>query len=98
MHSGEYTISEVGDLFGVARSTVYRALAHSSQRATIASAKSPARRTPRARAEPPAANEADAAPGYRARHGASEFPPITRTARRRTPRQPCPERAAQTGR
>jgi len=32
---GEYTTSEVGDLFGVARSTVYRALERSKQRAAV---------------------------------------------------------------
>jgi hypothetical protein len=29
LHSGEYTTAELGDLFGVARSTVYRAVTRS---------------------------------------------------------------------
>lgn len=48
IRSGEYTTSEVGDLFGVARSTVYRALQRSKQRAAVpTTASGAAARTPK---------------------------------------------------
>jgi DNA invertase Pin-like site-specific DNA recombinase len=42
LRSGEYTTAEVGDLFGVARSTVYRAVARDAQRQVQAKADKPA--------------------------------------------------------
>lgn len=100
--SAEYTTSEVGDLFGVARSTVYRAVQRSEQRAAKA-ATPPARTTcVRARAQraipdaPAAQDAADVATDYRPRHSVSEFPPVKRAAR--TPRRQRPEPTRQTGR
>jgi transposase len=101
IRSGEYTTSEVGDLFGVARSTVYRALQRSQQRATLSTtAKVTATMAPRVRAgtqrTTPVAAGADA--NYTPRHCASKFPPIKRAARSRPPRQSRPEPSPQTGR
>ena len=42
LHSGEYPTSEVGDLFGVARSTVYRALDRSKKATLAARQRTPA--------------------------------------------------------
>lgn len=102
IRSGEYTTSEVGDLFGVARSTVYRALQRSKQRAALStSAKATANKTMQARAAmqlaTPDPSAADASASYRPRHGVNEFPPVKRTTRR-SPRQHRPEPTPQTGR
>jgi DNA invertase Pin-like site-specific DNA recombinase len=96
IRSGEYTTSEVGDLFGVARSTVYRALQRSTQRAALATAaKAAPMKMTRAQtdAQRPSATSPSAEPeaGYRPRHGVSEFPPVTRAPRSRSSRQPRPE-------
>ncbi len=105
IRSGEYTTSEVSDLFGVARSTVYRALQRSKQRAALATtAKAASTRTTQIqagvqRATPavqPTDAPADAAISYRPRHGAREFPPLKRATR--APRQPRPEPTPQPGR
>lgn len=101
IRSGEYTTSEVGDLFGVARSTVYRALQRSKQRAALASVvKTSAPRVRPAPGEPQpmrtAASSPDGVNAYRPRHGASTFPPVKRARRSTTPRQSRPEPAPQT--
>lgn len=103
IRSGEYTTSEVGDLFGVARSTVYRALQRSKQRAAVAtSVKNTATKATQRRAGPQLPLDPSAAAatgdGYLPRHGASEFPPLKRAARSRTARQPRPEPTPQQGR
>ncbi len=107
IRSGEYTTSEVGDLFGVARSTVYRALQRSKQRgalATTAKAVSNAAKQGRAGAQQAEAAAsatepaADIATSYRPRHGASEFRPVKPARRSRPPRQSLPEPTPQTAR
>lgn len=103
IRSGEYTTGEVADLFGVARSTVYRAVQRSKQGSVLAR---PAKSTRTEVAPIPAAAQqasptgrgSDAAATYRLRHGASEFPPIKRAARSRAPRQSRPEPTPQRGR
>jgi DNA invertase Pin-like site-specific DNA recombinase len=103
IRSGEYTASEVGDLFGVARSTVYRALQRRKQRAALTTtAGATATKAPQVHAgiqrATPTTFAADATPAacYRPRHGASEFPRMKRAAR--SPRQPRPEPTPQTRR
>ena len=103
IRSGEYTTSEVGDLFGVARSTVYRALQRSKQRAALtAAAKSAPTKTTRAQADaqraPTMSPSADVQAAYRPRHGARDFPPVNRAPRSRSPRHPRPEPTPQPGR
>ncbi len=97
IRSGEYTTGEVGDLFGVARSTVYRALQRSKQRAALSTAT--AARSARLASPGPAATRSvpSVEARYRPRHGASEFPPVGRAAPRKT-RQQRPEPTRQTGR
>jgi DNA invertase Pin-like site-specific DNA recombinase len=53
VHGGEYSTAEVGDLFGVARSTVYRALARSKAGEAAAQAKSTDAHPRRPRASKP---------------------------------------------
>lgn len=60
LRSGEYTTAEVGDLLGVARSTVYRAVARNAARQTQATATKPASGSDVARK--------DAGTTYRPRH------------------------------
>jgi DNA invertase Pin-like site-specific DNA recombinase len=93
LRTGEYTTAELGDLFGVARSTVYRALARSKQAAlaarpsTSASARHAAPR-PGTRLSPLDATTTT----YLPRHGApSAFPSENRSRRRAiTPPEPTP--------
>lgn len=68
LRSGEFTTSEVGDLFGVARSTVYRTLAR-SKNATIAAAAASTGRTARSPARLGPITLPDSPPAYRPRHG-----------------------------
>lgn len=96
LRSGECTTSELGDLFGVARSTVYRAVARN--RTSVAARSASAARAPRG----PATTKSTLTPpdetnGYRPRHGApSEFTSENRARRRAT--TPRPEPTPQTGR
>jgi DNA invertase Pin-like site-specific DNA recombinase len=69
LRSGEFTTSEVGDLFGVARTTVYRALAR-SKNATIAAAAASTGRTARGPARPAPIALPESTPTYRPRHSA----------------------------
>jgi len=67
LHSGQYSTAEIGDLFGVARSTVYRAVLRSK---TAATAGRPISTKP---APPPVRKIGDGDGGsdtYRPRHGA----------------------------
>ena len=92
LNTGEYTTSEVGDLFGVARSTVYRAVARSRHPITSAAA----RTSQKPRVETPPVASAQVPTLYRPRHGGpSDLPSENRT--RRNPRKPRPEQAPQTG-
>jgi len=93
LHTGEYSTAELGDLFGIARSTVYRAVARSKTAAAV-------RRSPPATASHGAKKAlADDGRGstYRPRHCApSELPSENRgRSRARTVR---PVSAPQTGR
>jgi hypothetical protein len=89
LRSGEYSTAELGDLFGVARSTVYRAVAR-SKTAPVAG-RATATGVPRAISRP-VINDSpiDAANGnYRPRHGApSEIPSENRRAHARGNRAP----------
>ena len=94
LHSGEYTTAELGDLFGVARSTVYRAVVRSktarTARATAASPRPASRPVP---------DSTDNAPrdAYRPRHGApSDIPPQNQCRPRA--RSGRPDKAPQPGR
>ncbi len=103
IRSGEYTTSEAGELFGVARSTVYRAIQRSKQHAVLAATATATESTTtlaraRVREAKPDATAAEITPSYRPRHGASEFPPVKRAARSQAPRQLRPEQTPQTGR
>jgi len=96
LHSGEYSTTELGDLFGVARSTVYRAAARSKTAAAgrgIAVA-------PRshAAAHPNIDGSADLANGtYRPRHGGPSELPSENRGRSRT-LAVRPDSPPQTGR
>jgi Helix-turn-helix domain of resolvase len=73
LHTGEYSTAEIGDLFGVARSTVYRAVARS--KASTAAGRTTATTTapaPHAGSRPIIGNGglATATSTYRPRHGA----------------------------
>jgi DNA invertase Pin-like site-specific DNA recombinase len=84
LRTGEYTTAELGDLFGVARSTVYRALARSKQAALAArsSTSAPARHAaPRPGTRPSPLDATTTT--YLPRHGApSAFPSENRSRRR----------------
>jgi hypothetical protein len=96
--SGEYTTAELGDLFGVARSTVYRAVERSKRpKAGARPLAQPAGEpTPAADVGSHAAREADQ-PGaetptivYRSRHGA---PGVLPSQANRKPRRTRPVKA-----
>ena len=80
--TGDYTTSELGDLFGVGRSTVYRALARSKQRAAVAATSTA--RTPRPSQQLKSITRSPDSPTvYRPRHGAtSDILPENRGPRR----------------
>ena len=87
LRSGEYSTAELGDLFGVARSTVYRAVARSK---TAAAARRAATTAPQSRAVSRLTVDdgALAAPTgtYRPRHGApSDLPSRTAAVRAHEP-------------
>jgi DNA invertase Pin-like site-specific DNA recombinase len=97
LRSGEYSTAEIGDLFGVARSTVYRAIAR-SKRVETASRTSTVKAPPVVHTPLSVTGAGNAVTGtYRPRHGAaSEIPPENRgRSRARTAR---PASAPQTGR
>jgi DNA invertase Pin-like site-specific DNA recombinase len=92
LNTGEYTTSEVGDLFGVARSTVYRAVVRSKQ----TSVRPPATTGRKPRAESPSSATLETLSMYRPRHGGpSDLPSENRA--RRNPRKYRPEPTPQTG-
>jgi DNA invertase Pin-like site-specific DNA recombinase len=85
LHSGEYPTSEVGDLFGVARSTVYRALDR-SKKATLAAPAADARRIQRGPARPePAITLPGSTTMVRPRHAAPNEIAFANPAHRRVP-------------
>ena len=88
LRSGEYTTAEVGDLFGVARSTVYRALARTKQAALATEATRAVQAAPR---RPALADDASTVtmPAYRPRHGApSDLPSESHNRPRSQSRRP----------
>ena len=93
LHSGEYSTAEIGDQFGVARSTVYRAVARSKKAALATADKRPA---VNASVPVPPSGCTDPSTPYRPRHGSpSEFPSQNGgRAQARRPRRP--ETARQT--
>ena len=93
LHSGEYTTAELRDLFGVARSTVYRAVVRSKTAGTArATATSP---RPASR---PVVHTDNAPPDiYRPRHGALSDIPSENRCRPRA-RAGRPDKAPQPGR
>lgn len=99
LHNGEYSTAEIGDLFGVARSTVYRAVARSKASTTAgrtaATTTAPA---PHAGPKPIIGNGglATATSTYRPRHGAPSELPSENRRRSRIPTM-RPARPAQTG-
>lgn len=94
LHSGEYSTAELGDLFGVARSTVYRVVIRSKtaaaeQRASTTTASRGAKKV--------VDDDTSTSVTYRPRHGApSELPSENR--RRSRARPVRPDKAPQTGR
>jgi DNA invertase Pin-like site-specific DNA recombinase len=96
LRSGEYSTAELGDLFGVARSTVYRAVARSTTAAVARRATTTAARRSTSR---PIVNDGatEAANGnYRPRHGAPSDIPSENRSRTRA-RSVLPDTAPQTG-
>lgn len=81
--SGEYTTGEVGELFGVARSTVYRAVARAKRRATADAARESGRR-PAAGVPTTPFSPTNSAPAYRPRRGLPSELPSENRARRCT--------------
>ncbi len=97
LHTGEYTTSELGDLFGVARSTVYRAVARGTTSTAAASSVNAARAPHRPASMKSTTTPPDATTSYRPRHVApSEFPSENRAPQRANKSHPEP--APQTGR
>jgi hypothetical protein len=96
LHSGEHSTAELGDLFGVARSTVYRAIARSKTAA--ASGRTTVTASPAAKALVFDDGARSSATGtYRPRHGApSDLPSENR--RRSRARTARPNNPRQTGR
>jgi DNA invertase Pin-like site-specific DNA recombinase len=94
LHSGEYTTAELGDLFGVARSTVYRAVVRSKTACAAPTTARPSRPLSRS-----VADGADDAPldTYRPRHGAPSDIPSENRAQPRA-RAVRPDKAPQLGR
>jgi hypothetical protein len=95
LRSGEYTTAELGDLFGVARSTVYRAVARSKTAAVASRATTTAVPRPISR---PIINDGaiEAANGNYPRHGAPSDIPSKNRGRTRA-RTVRPDTAPQTG-
>lgn len=92
LRTGEYTTAELGDLFGVARSTVYRALARSKQAALAARPPASALTTRAAPRHSARLSRSDAKiTTYRPRHCApSDFPSENRSRRRAQEHRPEP--------
>jgi Helix-turn-helix domain of resolvase len=98
LHSGQYSTAEVGDLFGVARSTVYRAVARSKTPAAAGRATTTAAPSSRALSGPSSkTGSLDTATGtYRPRHGAPSDVPSENRGRSHT-RSVRPGNTPQTG-
>jgi DNA invertase Pin-like site-specific DNA recombinase len=98
LHSGQYSTAEIGDLFGVARSTVYRAVARSKTAATTRRTAATAPATPAIRKVLVRDDAGSSATDtYRPRHGApSELP--SKNGKRSRVRTVRPDSAPQMGR
>jgi len=95
LHSGEYTTAELGDLFGVARSTVYRAVVRSKTARAARTTATSSRPASRAVVDGAASTPLDT---YRPRHGAPSDIPSENRDRPRAARAVRPDKAPQPGR
>jgi hypothetical protein len=94
LHSGEYTTAALGDLFGVARSTVYRAVVRSKTAGAVRAAATSSRPASRPVLDGVKTTSPDT---YRPRHGAPNDIPSENRAQPRA-RAMRPAKAPQPGR